>query len=608
MAPTVTLWPNFKEEEDAQILRDSLDGLGTNENAIIEILTKRTNEQRRRIVTAYKTMFGEDLVNDLKIDLGGDFEHVILALLKDPLEYQTEELHKAIRGMGTDDPTLVEILVIHDDDELKQLAEKYQEVYNISLEDAIKGDETGALQQLLVSLSTGGRNESGQVDKDAALADAQKLYDAGEASWGTRESIFNTILCIRNRNQLRLIIDKYDSMIGHPIEEAIENEFSGSTKDAYLSLIRSIRDRTMYLATRLHDAMAGLGTDDRTLIRIIVSRSEIDLAEIKEAYEAKYSKSLYERISPTVTLWPNFKEDEDAQILRDSLDGLGTNEDAVIEILTRRTNEQRRRIVTAYKTMFGEDLVEDLKGDLGGDFEDVILALLKDPLEYQTEELHKAISGMGTDDPTLVEILVIHDDDEIKQITEKYQEMYDTSLEDAIKGDETGTLQRLLVSLSTGGRDESSQVDRDGAIADAQNLYDAGESSWGTEESVFNSILCIRNRNQLRLIFDEYETMIGHSIEDAIENEFSGSTKDAYLSLVMSIRDRPMYLATRLHDAMAGMGTDDRTLIRIIVSRSEIDLAEIKEAYEAKYSKSLYERVSGDCSGKYEKTLLKLIG
>lgn len=27
--------------------------------------------------------------------------------------------------------------------------------------------------------------------------------------------------------------------------------------------------------------------------------------------------------------------------------------------------------------------------------------------------------------------------------------VYDTSLEDAIKGDETGTLQRLLVSLST---------------------------------------------------------------------------------------------------------------------------------------------------------------
>lgn len=130
-----------------------------------------------------------------------------------------------------------------------------------------------------------------------------------------------------------------------------------------------------------------------------------------------------------------------------------------------------------------------------------------------------------------------------------------------------------------------------------------GEMRFGTDESTFNSILCQRNYPQLKQIFLEYQNITGHEFERAIKNEFSGDLKDGLLAIVKSVRNKAAFFAERLHDSMAGMGTRDRQLIRIIVTRSEIDMGEIKQAFEARYGKTLESFITVSYTNRYKQPI-----
>nr|CAH7739078.1 unnamed protein product [Callosobruchus chinensis] len=186
--------------------------------------------------------------------------------------------------------------------------------------------------------------------------------------------------------------------------------------------------------------------------------------------------------------------------------------------------------------------------------------------------------------------------------------VYGKPLEKDLKGDTSGHFKRLCVSLVQANRDENQGVNEQQAVADAEAMISAGESKWGTEESIFNKILITRSYQQLRATFAEYERLTGKDIEESIKKEFSGDIQKGLLGIVKCVKSKVGYFAERLHDAMSGLGTNDKTLIRIVVSRSEIDLADIKQAFQDKYGKSLENWISGDTSGDYKRVLLAILG
>ncbi|XP_059757347.1 annexin A13 isoform X1 [Balaenoptera ricei] len=302
-----------------------------------------------------------------------------------------------------------------------------------------------------------------------------------------------------------------------------------------------------------------------------------------------------------------FDVDRDAKKLNKACKGMGTDEATIIEILSSRTSNERQQIKQKYKITYGKDLEEVLKSELSGNFEKTALALLDHPSEYAARQLKKAMKGLGTNEAVLIEVLCTRTNKEIIAIKEAYQRLFDRSLESDVKGDTSGSLKKILVSLLQANRDEGDNVDKDLAGQDAKDLYDAGEGRWGTDESTFNEVLAKRNHKQLRATFQAYQVLIGKDIEEAIEAETSGDLQKAYLTLVRSARDLHGYFADCLYKAMKGAGTDEETLIDIIVTQAEVNLQGIKAKFQEKYQKSLSDMVRSDTSGDFQKLLVALL-
>ncbi|KAJ0067558.1 hypothetical protein NL108_008537 [Boleophthalmus pectinirostris] len=308
----------------------------------------------------------------------------------------------------------------------------------------------------------------------------------------------------------------------------------------------------------------------------------------------------------TVTEAPNFSASGDAGVLEKAIKTKGVDENTIIEILVKRSNAQRQQIKAAYQQASGKSLESALKSALKGDLEEVVLALLKTPAQYDAQELKQAMKGLGTDEDTLTEILTSRTNREILEIKAAYKTEYKKDLEDDIKSDTSGDYRKALLELCKASRTEGvveALID-----SDARALYEAGEARKGTDCSAFIEILITRSAPHLRRVFERYSKYSKVDVAKAIDLEMKGDIEACLTAVVKCAGCRPAFFAEKLYLAMKGKGTRKNILTRIMVSRSEIDMKKIKEEYKKNYGKTLYQDILDDTKGDYEKILLALCG
>ena len=297
---------------------------------------------------------------------------------------------------------------------------------------------------------------------------------------------------------------------------------------------------------------------------------------------------------------------KDAEDLRTAMKGFGTDETALIKICANRTNSQRQQIKAAYVSLYGRDLIADLKSELHGKFEDAMVALFADPIEYDADQLREAMKGAGTNEDTLIEIIASRPPHILAAVKAKYQQKYQRDLEKDITKETHGTLQHILISLLQCSRSTNLQPNVVACAAIAQEIYQAGEGKLGTDSSVFNKYFTTLSPSELACVSQQYHKLTGHTILDAIDKEFSGDSKKAFRTIVFATLSPSEYFATRVNDAIKGWGTKDHLLIRILITRDEIDMPQIKQYYKQLYGKDMVQAVKSDISGDYQRLMVEL--
>ncbi|CAL4061121.1 unnamed protein product [Meganyctiphanes norvegica] len=310
---------------------------------------------------------------------------------------------------------------------------------------------------------------------------------------------------------------------------------------------------------------------------------------------------------PTIRPTDGFSPEADADALRAAMKGLGTNEKEIIRVLCHRTCVERLHIASKYQQMHGRVLVDDLKSELSGNFETVMVALLSPIQQYLAKELRDAMKGAGTDERALVDILAAQNNAQIRQIKQEYKMMFGRKLEEDLKSETSGDFGRMILALANGDRDESADIDPEHVSQLELQLYVAGEAKLGTDEDTFIRILCNESWQTLRAVFADCDKQMGKPFADSIKKELSGDLKMGMKAIYNVVQNKHTYFAKELHSAMAGLGTRDRQLIRLVVSRSEIDLGNIKQEYSNLFKKGLEADIKGDTSGDYRRALLAIV-
>ncbi|XXG51245.1 hypothetical protein AAC387_Pa02g5060 [Persea americana] len=357
--------------------------------------------------------------------------------------------------------------------------------------------------------------------------------------------------------------------------------------------------------------------------------------------QAKSTPSVQEKALCPSSAVPLPTPEDDAATLHRAFKGRGCDVGKVVQILAQRDSTHRNQIAQLYKKNYDEELSDrissefsriGLLGDLNeqvgvdltvnptgsfslfcSDIKRAITLWLLNESERDATIVWQSLQVTSLDKAAVTEVICSRTPSQLRSLKQAYFTKYGSRLLEDISASTfrfNGYHKELLIACldDKTTRDEGTNVDPKMAEEDARQLYKDGEKIWGTNEKTFVEIFTKRNRPHLAAVDVAYQKLYGHSLEEAVKKETSGSFEAGLATLLRCAKNSAKYFAEVLYNSMRGLGTSNAILSRTVVTKAgSIEMEDIKKEYSAAYKISLLDAIHKDTSGHYRTFLVNLV-
>ena len=300
---------------------------------------------------------------------------------------------------------------------------------------------------------------------------------------------------------------------------------------------------------------------------------------------------------------------EKAEILHNMINEKNINYDAFFSFLLNTTNYERQIMAEEYKTKFTKTIFDEINTKISNKEAKYIITLMfYNYYELDARTLHKALKEKRNEKP-IVEIFASRPTWFLQIVNDEYRRLYGITLKEELNQEKKSDFISFLQCILVTPRLKTNFIKTEKQAGDVvQEIITKGLKKYGTDVELFKNLFVKNSRDDLINICREFKAIDKkkRNLYDAVDDTVSKNTKEIIKAIIFAVVMPSQYFAHLLKKSMAGFGTDEETLSRVLVERHEIDMNFIRSYYKLETKRELVDDIIAETSGIYQKITVKL--